>query len=173
MQGTIRGARTWLLTRLSTGTHTVEHIPHDHRANIHPNLCVYADGTLIIVGVNTRPALGATGAKCIRDTSAELAKARLSLYIAKTESLVRNRVSRTIQALDNQMPYFREGNITIKPKETIVYLGVTLSPKLTSRTHLNRTVNRCLAQLPLAKYICHNTYNYEYKARGVMIQGYT
>ena len=142
-------------------------------AEKYPNMCVYADDTLIIVGAHTKLELKKVVEECIMSTEGKLAEIGLLLNIAKTDILVRNQLCKRLQLLDNHTPLqFQVGQVQIRPKDTIIYLGLTLDPKLNFHQHITATVQKCLKRLPLLKSVCHNTYGYSCKARRVMVHGF-
>ena len=140
----------------------------------HPEICVYADDTLIIVGAETPRELKAKVEKCINSVNTELSKIGLKLNLGKTEILTR--IQKPLwQRQDSGLEahsHYQAAGVTIFPKSQIKYLGVQLYTKLLFREHLEYIIDKCKKRIPLLQKLCKNTYGYQYRARKIMFAGY-
>jgi len=135
-------------------------------AKKYPQLCIYVDDTLLIIGAPSLPELEREVVECLKYMQEHLAWAGLELNVAKTEIMVRCQVKKCHLL---PPPTFQLGNITIAPKDTIKYLGIVLDPKLNFHQHLEETAEKCRSCIALMQSLAHNTYGYEYKARRIIL----
>ena len=98
----------------------------DRLQGVYPNICVYADDTLIILGSNTTQGLENMVTCCIENTEAVLLEFGLLLNVNKTEILI----SKSARNIGAPTFHLHNGN-TITSKEKIKYLGIILDSRLT------------------------------------------
>jgi len=90
-------------------------------AKKYPHLCIYADDTLLIIGAPTTAELERKVVECLQYTKQHLAWVGLELNLSKKEIMVRNQFKKSHLL---PPPCFKLGSVTLKPRDTITYLGL-------------------------------------------------
>ena len=138
----------------------------------YPEVCVYADDTLVIIGCDTFEELEEEVTDCIELVSHKLGELGLKLNFEKTEILFRDLRTPRERNADRRYPKFTAGGVDIEPSRVIKYLGVLIDSKLTFDEHLRDVKERCLKRIPLLQSVARNTYGYGFHARRTMFTGY-
>jgi len=114
---------------------------------MYPQICVYADDTLIILGSNSADTLETVVSNCTENVETLLSNVCLQLNVSKTEILLLTNLPRRLR-LTSRPIVFKIKNLVIPSKDQIKYLGIILDDKLTFYPHVKYIEEKCMRRLP-------------------------
>ena len=137
----------------------------------YPNICVYADDTIVITSADTRQELETKVTDCITKVSDALNVSGLLLNVGKTEILLKNQLPLYQRGNSQEMLTINVLNHAIKTSKAIKYLGVMIDNKLLFKVHFEYMEEKMMTRIPLLQKLARNLYGYSFKARKTMFQG--
>ena len=141
-------------------------------APLYPYVTVFADDTLVTLGLVDRPQLEEDCATCVTHVKELVAANGLQLNDKKTEILVFIDIPNYAYDYPNHgWPTIRYQGEELMTRQSICYLGVILDNKLDWKEHIKRAVNRAAAALAPMMRLCRRTFGYSNTSRRIMING--
>lgn len=107
---------------------------------------IYADDIMVYISINIHVPDLTSIAKCLEETTTWLTNNNLSVNCNKTEALFITR-----SAIFNLPSRIYIQDKSIKVKEEVRYLGITLDSKLNLHSHINKTPTKAYYKLKLIR----------------------
>ena len=131
----------------------------------------FADDTLLVVGSSSLSHLSRRCRDVLKQLEDLLAVNGLELNTAKTEVLLYCGGTLAAARTSRQNFTIQTAGGTLRPVDTMKYLGVLVNSDGKWEPHIKGAVERCNRSLPLLTRLCQNLCGYSNRARRIMTKG--